>query len=588
MPNFEKPPQPKAESEKPESEQVKEKKYKSGRYMGVKKGPEGKDDYSQAVELIVSAEDYVKMGWQESRNESLNGKGSYVDFSWDEYEDYAEVARDSKKKCEEYVNKYTDHLISSLENFGKNKDNDQDVLSQLASRASIPEATLQEYSSQMDSKELEKYKTDREAYSELFIKLAKKKFPDIKIDKDNIKKEIIKFYKTEIPKDFLTSLDPKEIEKMSNEELYEKIEDDIKFNAIIIALESSLKFLNLNIKSRPELLSGMQKELPAYNEALYKTILMRETLKERLGAKAETVEKKEEKAKNFKPMSKEEVAKRRAERKRKRREKKQLKQLEEPKRKIEKAPVKEAKEKEKEKELIDEIIDSGGFNLVTTFEKGFEVKRDSKVSKRLSMQIPLVYENLSLDLIIPEHYSLIKLQRQITKQQPRVIKKLFGLKKEEVMETVSTGEYEDIMHNELVRGGKQEKCYEVFYNIGLGESARQYQCFDGRPGNLLSIKMLLPEKIALSLDKKVKTDPSILRKLAEQIAITKFNVSQEEWNKGIKTRHGHPLKPPFEKWQELNKGKNKIYIENLNFDESSLYQGHPEYEKRLLENVVEY
>ncbi|MCX6739801.1 MAG: hypothetical protein NTZ49_01060 [Candidatus Parcubacteria bacterium] len=252
---------------------------------------------------------------------------------------------------------------------------------------------------------------------------------------------------------------------------------------------------------------------------------------------------------------------------------------------------------EKERLLFYKVLDTGGFLMFSTLPEdnsNFFTLYDERVSPDtitpvVSHKDPYFkdIEDLDKNERIPEYYSSKKLLKQVYKKQINIKKSFLGLKKEEQVEYVPTDKWEGVQHQELVSGGKNENCYEVIYSVGGEVSRGDYQTMDGRWGNILTIKMQLPESVALELDKAVIKNPRILRKLAEKVAIQKFNVSEEDWNKGTDRREGHPLRPPYELWQEYNNGKNRIYINDLNVIEDKPRPGINAIEQKR-QNVIDY
>ncbi len=220
---------------------------------------------------------------------------------------------------------------------------------------------------------------------------------------------------------------------------------------------------------------------------------------------------------------------------------------------------------------IEKILEKGGFNLYSTLPEansGFYNIADDRTTARAADMKSL--SDIESDKEkVPECFKCEKLTEPEMVEKTHIVKGFFGGIKEKTVERVATGRQIDLKHLHAVKNGVNETCYEVLYAVGFGNnSCYDYKCMDGRPGNTLIIRMLLPEKFALEFEKYVKKDPAILRKLAEQVAVKKFNVSEEDWNTGNDQRRGHALRPPYEKWQTENNGKNRIYIKNINVNES--------------------
>ncbi len=311
----------------------KSRKYKSGRFVGVKDGPGGTKDYSQAVEMLVDAQKSVSLNWQEGVRQPDVLKGNYFGIDEDLLDD-------------NMANKYCNHLITALERFGKNNDNDHDVLSQLSFKAgfSIDAGEIEEAENNSELKKVIVDKmNEKEAFTALFIKLGKEKFPDVKIS-DDIRTEYLHINKPgNLP--ILGIIDANEMQSVSDEKLYDEIEDLIRINANINANNSSVKFLNNEKSLESQESIG---KIPVTNESLYKLVLMREALKDKIQAKDKRLEEMKENLAGVKisgELSPE--GKKRFEEKKKEHEEQRAKQLKDVRAKIE-TMGSENKEQERE------------------------------------------------------------------------------------------------------------------------------------------------------------------------------------------------------------------------------------------------
>lgn len=193
---------------------------------------------------------------------------------------------------------------------------------------------------------------------------------------------------------------------------------------------------------------------------------------------------------------------------------------------------------------------------------------------------------------VNEVVMLAPVTEKVFEERKRTVEKkgLFGLFKqnEEVTERVEVGE-RHVMHAERVKGGKQEPLVELMYRTydePRNDTYKGFQDYSGRTGQLFSITLRLPEKLARKCLEQIKNDPAFLRKMVEQAATAQNGISAETWrdgkdNWGIsmpggKREHGPPLRPPYEQWlaQHPDKGA-RAYIHS-ELDRPNDQKFHPE------------
>lgn len=121
---------------------------------------------------------------------------------------------------------------------------------------------------------------------------------------------------------------------------------------------------------------------------------------------------------------------------------------------------------------------------------------------------------------------------------------------------VPTGQFIGVQHKDRVDFGTDEMLYEFSYQTVDDERTDDYdgyQDYSKRPGQYMSVKILLPESVAVHLEDQLRDDPGYARELARQTALEKFAISEEDWETGSQNNNDHPLRPPYEQWA-ANKG----------------------------------
>ena len=129
-----------------------------------------------------------------------------------------------------------------------------------------------------------------------------------------------------------------------------------------------------------------------------------------------------------------------------------------------------------------------------------------------------------------------------------------------------TGEYETILHSEVVENGKPEPAVRLTYYVPPGNEWRDYS---GRTGQMLLAEMILPESEAEEIEQIINKDPSAIRTIVKQVMEKKLLKNPKAWEE--KQGSGDSLKPPYEKW----KSKSGIYIQKegmQGYDESAFHR----------------
>lgn len=131
----------------------------------------------------------------------------------------------------------------------------------------------------------------------------------------------------------------------------------------------------------------------------------------------------------------------------------------------------------------------------------------------------------------------------------------FGATPDKV-ERINTGRLENVIHNSLVRNGKNEPAVQFSYLVASKEN---YKDAGGRPGKALNASFLLPSSNAAELQKAIYEDPKIMRDLIEAVVKQKFlENNNEAWETAIKD--GTSVRPPYEEWDSETNGGN-VYIQ---------------------------
>lgn len=155
---------------------------------------------------------------------------------------------------------------------------------------------------------------------------------------------------------------------------------------------------------------------------------------------------------------------------------------------------------------------------------------------------------------------------------------LFGLRKTKKQERRSIGK-RPILHSELVKGGEEENCVPFQYSVFSPQvEDKKSPWIDymkgGRVGQSMQVELLLPESVAIKLQKMMNTDPGIVREIASHFMRKKLKelYNGDVWEgkrpneKDIDPNKANydfdknnPLCPPWEKWDK-EEGGGRIYI----------------------------
>lgn len=139
---------------------------------------------------------------------------------------------------------------------------------------------------------------------------------------------------------------------------------------------------------------------------------------------------------------------------------------------------------------------------------------------------------------------------------------LFGAKTIVEKKKIKVG-VRPILHSEAVANGKEEPLFRLWYCVqnntedNTDDYGLSYRDHSGRPGNMLSIEVLLPQSEALKIMQEIKSNPAFIRKVAEETILKKLGIPEKAWREGDEATV-YPLRPPYEKWDADSGGK--IYI----------------------------
>jgi|GEM_PF-5385412 len=186
-----------------------------------------------------------------------------------------------------------------------------------------------------------------------------------------------------------------------------------------------------------------------------------------------------------------------------------------------------------------------------------------------------------LDHVMQEHgvsegVALYPATEAVYQEKTKLIRKngvagFFGVT-EEKKERVYSG-VRAVRHEEIVSGGTQENSFYLVYYFKPADVMKMsaYQSFNDRPGQWVTVNVAIPESLAQKIEPVLHQDPFFIRKIVETIVIDKMGISQEAWEKGDTYTGGHPLRPPYEKLQEID-GVDRIYVHTYGkpFDERSI------------------
>jgi hypothetical protein len=144
---------------------------------------------------------------------------------------------------------------------------------------------------------------------------------------------------------------------------------------------------------------------------------------------------------------------------------------------------------------------------------------------------------------------------------------MFGLKKTTQTIKEKTG-IRPLMHNEAVASGVQEPLVKlIYFTRELSSdinSLLAHKDYSGRDGNHITMEVLLPQSVAEKVQQEIKVNPTFIRKIAKELMVQKLGIPEKVWEEGDTNTHGHPVRPPYEKWDAS--GEN-IYIRDDNDNE---------------------
>jgi len=120
-----------------------------------------------------------------------------------------------------------------------------------------------------------------------------------------------------------------------------------------------------------------------------------------------------------------------------------------------------------------------------------------------------------------------------------------------------------VLHGEAVTDGEKEPLVKLRYYVagGKNDDVAQYQDYSGRGGNIISMEVLLPQSVAEKIQQEVKANPVFIRKIVKELMIKKLGISEKAWQEGDENTHGHPISPPYEKWDASGES---MYIKESN------------------------
>jgi len=255
----------------------------------------------------------------------------------------------------------------------------------------------------------------------------------------------------------------------------------------------------------------------------------------------------------------------------------------------------ESKQEQEKKELLTLISQEGGFRAMMsmphnrkTHGSGFSMIGDEKSLNNGSIGADYQFyprdNSKVLDVLSEKGLNeFAMIYEPLTKKEYETIdvkeSSLFGLRKTTKQEERPIGE-KQILHSELVRGGKDEACVPFRYYVfsQRGDEKKGHKWYDymkgGRDGQQLELEVLLPKSTASKLQKLMNTDPIIVREIAEHFMKKKLTelYNGDVWE-GKKPEegsidpnktnydfdHNNPLCPPWEKWDK-EEGGGRIYM----------------------------
>ncbi len=118
----------------------------------------------------------------------------------------------------------------------------------------------------------------------------------------------------------------------------------------------------------------------------------------------------------------------------------------------------------------------------------------------------------------------------------------------------ATGRYEQILHSEIVNGGKKEPTVRFTYLIPQSE----WRDYSGRTGQMMSVEIVLPESSAKEVEQTLERDPAAMRRIVERVMKEKLLKDPKAWE--TPQGSGDSLRPPYNKWDAEPSG-GKIYVQ---------------------------
>jgi hypothetical protein len=91
------------------------------------------------------------------------------------------------------------------------------------------------------------------------------------------------------------------------------------------------------------------------------------------------------------------------------------------------------------------------------------------------------------------------------------------------------------------------------------DTEEKWRVHDGRPGQQLQVEITLPESVAKEIEKRLQSDPALIRDIVGRIMKDKILKDPQRWEKP-RGEVGDPLRPPYEKW-DARTGGGRIYIQ---------------------------
>jgi hypothetical protein len=141
------------------------------------------------------------------------------------------------------------------------------------------------------------------------------------------------------------------------------------------------------------------------------------------------------------------------------------------------------------------------------------------------------------------------------------------------MEPRATGERQ-LKASEVVQNGDDEPAVEMIYRTFAApfqSQDLQYHCRDNRTGNVLAVSVVMPESVARELEQKGRTNPKLIRAVAEQAVLEVCGISEQSWSKDSQPTPDQPVRPPYEAWAAASGGESRMYFQEPGapgFDES--------------------